>query len=184
MLAAAPRIRSPFALALLLASETGHRIGSIRLLRWSDINLEQQTVHWRAESDKIGLDHTTPLSSTMVAALAQFRRRHVVEDDGWVVPSTHTPGEPCPRRTLLKWWTMAESLAEIPHVPGLGFHSLRRRFANDLKSTNLRDLCGLGGWKSHHTLLAVYQQPELDVMRLALAGWTQRRMDSRNGQQG
>ena len=37
--------------------------------------------------------------------------------------------------------------ARLPHpVPriraGLGFHSLRRRFVNDLKSTKLRDLCG------------------------------------------
>ena len=29
-----------FELALVLAHETGHRIGSIRLLRWSDVDLE------------------------------------------------------------------------------------------------------------------------------------------------
>jgi hypothetical protein len=60
-----------------------------------------------------------------------------------------------------------------------GFHSLRRRFANDLKSTNLRDLCGLGGWKSPQTVPTVYQQPELALMRQALDARTRRRMDSR-----
>jgi hypothetical protein len=65
-------------------------------------------------------------------------------------------------------------VAKIEHVPGLGYHSLRRRFANDLKTTNLRDSCGLGGWKSPQTVLTVYQQPELAVMREALNGRAKR----------
>ena len=57
---------------------------------------------------------------------------------------------------------------------GLGYHSLRRRFANDLKTTNLRDLFGLGGWKSPQTVLTVHQQPELAVMWEALNGQAKR----------
>jgi hypothetical protein len=53
----------------------------------------------------------------------------------------------------------------------LGFHSARRKFANDLKATtNLRDLAYIGGWKSPVTLLTVYQQPDLEVQRASLAG--------------
>lgn len=64
--------------------------------------------------------------------------------------------------------------AKIEHLPGLGYHSLRRRFANDLKTTNLRDLFGLGGWKSPQTVLTIHQQPELAVMWEALNGQAKR----------
>ena len=180
MLRVAPLVGAQFALALLLAVETGHRMGSIRLLQWRDVDLEQCTVRWRAESDKIGLDHTTPLSQEVVAAL---QTAALAKATGWVLPAIEDDSQPCPRRTLLKWWSRAQALAGIAPVPGLGYHSLRRRFANDLKTTNLRDLCGLGGWKSAQTVLTVYQQPELLIMREALDARTKRRMDSRNGQQ-
>jgi hypothetical protein len=39
-----------------------------------------------------------------------------------------------------------------------------------MKSTNLRDLAYMGGWKSPQTVLTVYQQPEIEVQREALAG--------------
>jgi len=52
----------------------------------------------------------------------------------------------------------------------MGFHSARRKFANDFKpTTNLRDLAYMGGWKSPVTLLTVYQQPDLEVQRASLA---------------
>lgn len=39
-----------------------------------------------------------------------------------------------------------------------------------MKSTNLRDLAYLGGWKNPQTVLTVYQQPEMEVQREAFAG--------------
>ncbi|MDO8500471.1 MAG: tyrosine-type recombinase/integrase [Gemmatimonadaceae bacterium] len=174
LLVAAPQVSEQFALALMLGYETGHRIGSIRLLRWADINFGERSVRWRPESDKIGLDHTTPLSDVAASLLERARRQRATIGDGWVFPAPTDGEAPCHRRTLLKWWTQGEKLAKIEHVPGLGYHSLRRRFANDLKTTNLRDLCGLGGWKSPQTVLTVYQQPELAVMREALKGRAKR----------
>ena len=44
-----------FRVALVLAHETGHRIGAIRQLRWSDIDFEERVVRWRAEHEKSGL---------------------------------------------------------------------------------------------------------------------------------
>ena len=41
-----------FHVALVLAHETGHGIGAIRQLRWSDINLEGGAIWWRAEHEK------------------------------------------------------------------------------------------------------------------------------------
>jgi integrase len=48
-----------FDLALVLAYETGHRIGAVGTLRWSDINLTERRVRWRAEQDKLGFEHHT-----------------------------------------------------------------------------------------------------------------------------
>jgi hypothetical protein len=53
-------------------------------------------------------------------------------------------------------------------VPGRGWHSLRRKFATELKAVSLTDLCALGGWKDHNTVLKCYQQPDPETMRVAL----------------
>jgi hypothetical protein len=55
-------------------------------------------------------------------------------------------------------------------VVGNGYHSARRKFASGMKSTNLPYLAYLGGWKNPQTVLTVYQQPEMEVQREALAG--------------
>ena len=59
--------------------------------------------------------------------------------------------------------------AAIADVPGLGWHSLRRKFATELKATPLKDLCYLGGWKDPQTVLKCYQRPDEETMRTALA---------------
>ncbi len=66
-----------FALALTLAHETGHRIGAIRLLQWSDIDLDEATVRWRAENDKIGFEHVTPLTDIAGDALRTVQQQTV-----------------------------------------------------------------------------------------------------------
>jgi integrase len=68
-----------------------------------------------------------------------------------------------------KWWRRAEAKAKLDHVPGMGFHSARRKFASELKGTNLRDLAYMGGWKNPQTVLTVYQQPDMELQREALA---------------
>ena len=51
----------------------------------------------------------------------------------------------------------------------LGWHSLRRKFATELKDTPLKDLCALDGWKDHNTVLKCYQHADEATMREALA---------------
>ena len=51
----------------------------------------------------------------------------------------------------------------------LGWHGLRRKFATELKDTPLKDLCALGGWKDHNTVLKCYQHADEATMREALA---------------
>ena len=142
----------------------------MRQLRWSDVDLEKRLVVWRAETDKIAFTHRTPLSEDAVSILSVLRRSSPKIGDCWIFPSPTNGTRPLPRDIATDWWTQAEKLAELEHVPGMGFHSARRKFANDLKSTtNLRDLAYMGGWKSPVTLLTVYQQPDLEVQRASLA---------------
>lgn len=112
----------------------------------------------------------TPLSDEAVLILKRLRRTSPNIGDDWVFPSPTNKERPLPREIAMDWWKEMETLAELDHVPGMGYHSFRRKFANDLKpTTNLRDLAYMGGWKSPVTLLTVYQQPDLELQREALA---------------
>ena len=76
-----------FHVALALAHETGHRIGAIRQLRWSDIDLEAKTIRWRAKHEKTGYEHLTPVTDEAVAALEEARRMNKGTGDAPVLPA-------------------------------------------------------------------------------------------------
>ena len=57
-----------FRVALVIAHETGHRIGAIRQLRWSGIDMEGRTIRWRAEHEKTGHEHRTPVTAEALEA--------------------------------------------------------------------------------------------------------------------
>lgn len=57
LLAAAPTVSPAMATLLVVANETGHRIDSIHLLRWPDVNFEASTIRWRGNHDTIGHEH-------------------------------------------------------------------------------------------------------------------------------
>lgn len=170
LLKVAASIHADFECLLVLAHETGHRLSAIRQLRWSDIDLDRRTVRWQAVSDKIGFEHSTPLTDAAIVALTAQRRRTRAIGDTWVFPSDETPAEPRPRITFAKWWYAAERAAELGRVKGRGYHSLRRQFATEMKDTPLKDLAYLGGWKDTGTLLTCYQQPDEGTQRRALEG--------------
>lgn len=158
-----------FELALVLAHETGHRIGSIRLLKWSDLNLEDGRVRWRAEHDKIGFEHQTFLTKPALDVLGKARADRPSIGDTWLFPAPGNPSVPCSRHLFRDWWERAQELAGLKKEPGRGWHSLRRKFATELKHVPLMDLCYLGGWKEPQTVLKCYQKPDEATMRQALA---------------
>lgn len=169
LLDAADQVDPGCRLALVLAHETGHRIGAIRQLRWSDIDLDKATVRWRAENDKIGFEHVTPLTSEAVTALKAARKASASIGDAWVFPSPEDPAEPVSRHLVRDWWERLEPEAGIARIPGRGWHALRRQFASELKHTPPRDLQELGGWKSYQTIVKCYQRADEQTMRAALA---------------
>ncbi len=159
-----------FKTAIVLAFESGHTIGSIRLLRWSDIDAVQGTIRWRAEHDKMGREHTTPAKPTALAALDSLRTASDTIGEAWIFPSPVDGRLPCSRHLLRDWWERGAKKAGLPKGKRLGWPSFRRQFATELKDSPLRDRCALGGWRDLQTLLQCYQKADSATMRAALAG--------------
>lgn len=169
MLKVADEVDPRFGVALVLANETGHRIGSIRQLRWSDVDLKAKRIVWPAETDKLGKKHGRPLSDAALAALEVERKKHPAVGDAWLFPAPGDPTQSVSRHLVRDWWERAEKLAKLDHEPLMGWHSLRRKFATELKERPLKDVAALGGWKNPQTILLCYQREDESTMREALA---------------
>jgi integrase len=168
MISVSERVGWRFSVALVLANETGHRIGAIRQLVWADIDFDAGSVRWRKMNDKIGLEHVTPLTRPALGALEKARRHNPGVGDAWVFPAPRDSRKPGSRDLMTALWKRAEKLAGLSAVPWLGWHSLRRRFATEYKDIPLRELCDLGGWKDPDTVVRCYQHSEEEDLRRAI----------------
>jgi integrase len=122
------------------------------------------------------MDHTVLVSPEAAEALQQARRRSARIGDGWVFPSASDPQQPIERETLANLWRRLEKDSGIQRVRGRGWHSLRRKFATDWKhDTPLADICSLGGWRDHNTVVRCYMKADEATMRAALARRAARR---------
>ena len=157
-----------FHVALVLAHETGHRIGAIRKLRWSDIDFGDGVVRWRAEHEKTGYEHRTPVTAEAMAALEEARRMNTAAEDSPVLPAPRDPSRCLCHMSAHRMWNRAETLAGLEPKHRRGWHSLRRKFASDLMDQPLKVLCELGGWKNARTVLQCYQRPNEGQLRQAL----------------
>ena len=164
MLAVADAVHERCRLALLLAHETGHRSKSIRMLRWTDVDIEDGRIRWRAENDKTRNEHVVPISGRLRVELAIA----AVPDEIWLVPSERLEGSPVGRETFEAWWRSMEKLAGIERKQGRGWHALRRKFATERKHGSLTDLAYAGGWIGTQTLTKVYMQPDAESIRRAV----------------
>ncbi len=156
----APLVDPMADLMFVLCHQTGHRVGAVRQLRWSDINASAGSVRWRAEWDKRRNEHETPLTETALTALSSAHGLRRQVGDAWVFPCPTDPSKPVSKHLVRDWWERMESLAGLEPEPGRGWHSLRRLFATDLKRMPLADLCALGGWKDPQTVLKCYMKPD------------------------
>ena len=149
-----------FRVALVIAHETGHRIGAIRKLRWSNIDMAGGIIRWRAEHEKTGYEHRTPVTAETLAALEEARRENPGIGDAPVLPAPKDPSKCVSHSLAYHWWEKAEAFAGLEPKRGRGWHSLRRKFASDLMNQPLKVLCEFGGWKTAHTVLRCYQRAD------------------------
>ena len=120
-------------------------------------------VRWRAEHEKTGYEHRTPVTVEAIAVLEEARTRNPGIGDAPVLPLPKYPTMPVSRPLARLWWTRAQKLAGLESKRGRGWHSLRRKFASDLMDQPLKVLCELGGWKTAKTVLQCYQQASSDL---------------------
>jgi len=168
---AAMAIDLRFWLALVLCHATGHRINSVRQLRWPDVDLEASALTWQGESQKNGMTHQTPLTPEAVNALRTFlevERMKGAPCDGFLFPSPN-PAAPLARTMFYKWWPQVRAAAKLPPRPGAGFHCFRRAFASDLSTAPLAMVKALGGWKHPQVVIDAYQEPTMAQQRAVLA---------------
>ena len=168
LLKMASRVDWRFRVALVRAHETGHRIGAIRQLQWSDIDFEGGTILWRAEHDKSGYEHITPVTAEALDALKEVRAMNPATGEAPVLPAPRNPLAGVSAARLHVWWQKAQIFAGLEPKPGRGWHSLRRKFASDLMDQPLKVLCQLGGWKTAKTVLRCYQRADEGQLRKAL----------------
>ncbi|MDE0650088.1 MAG: tyrosine-type recombinase/integrase [Gammaproteobacteria bacterium] len=168
LLRVSPRVDWRFRVALVIAHETGHRIGAIRQLLWSDIDMQDRIIRWRAENEKTGYEHRTPITGEVLNVLEDARMRSPRTGSSAVLPAPKDPSRCLDRSRVRVWWKKAEALAGLAPKRGRGWHSLRRKFASDLMDQPLKVLCELGGWKTPHTILQCYQHADVDRLREAL----------------
>ena len=116
-----------FRVALVLAHDTGHRIGAIRKLRWSDSDLDGRTIRWRGENEKTGYEHRTPVTAKARTILEEAPRHNPGIGDAPLLPAPKDAFA-CMSRSLARdWWRKAETLAELEPKRLRGWHSLRRK---------------------------------------------------------
>lgn len=150
-------------LALVLAEATGRRLGSIRQLRWEDVDFERRTIRWRAEFDKKGVEWIVPVTVALAEELTQFRRC-LGAIAGWMFPGERKPEQAMDRHLFDKWLVVAERKAGLPKLVGGLWHPYRRKWETERKHHSLKDVAAAGGWKDTETLLTCYQQPDTETL--------------------
>lgn len=149
--------------ALVLAEATGRRLGSIRQLRWEDIDLYAGMIRWRAETDKQGKEWVVPIPPRLVEEIRGFRKA-LAAVGGWCFPAEQNDSVPMDREQFDKWLRRAETKAALPKLAGGLWHPYRRKWATERKHLPLVDVAAAGGWRDKATLLECYTQPTNDAL--------------------
>jgi len=147
-------------LALVLAEATGRRLGSIRQLAWSDVDMTRETIRWAAENDKKGREWLVPVPRSLIEHVQGFRVKLGGAFGGLVFPSESDPSLSIRADVFSKWLLAAEEKAELPKLNGSLWHAYRRGWATARKDLPISDVAFAGGWSDATTLLRCYQQPD------------------------
>ncbi len=109
---------------VLLSINTGMRRGEVFNLRWSDVNLNGQSLAIRGESAKSGKTRHVPLNVEAVAVLERWKTQQQ-DTNGLVFPGKD--GQPF--TTVKKAWA---GLVELAGIQNFRWHDMRHHFASRL----------------------------------------------------
>lgn len=171
-------LRPDFHAFIRFALLSGQRLGNIRRLRWSEVDLEQRVIRLRLKSRRPGGEpHLVPISPALAAILATERGRHpefvftyvaqrARSAEGREKERTAGQRQPFTRAGWRKAWAAALKAAGITD---LRFHDLRHTALTRVyrATGNLRATQKLAGHKSISTTLR-YENSGLDDVREAL----------------
>ena len=96
-----------FRVALVLAHETGHRIGAIRQLRWSDVDMGTGVIRWRAEHEKSGFEHRTPVTAEGARCSGRGAEGEPASRRRPCVARPRDPGRSMSHGVACYWWKRA-----------------------------------------------------------------------------
>ena len=156
---------------LVLAGHTGRRIGAIVALQWADWDPDggrYGILRWRADSDKEDTEWWCPVTSEVRDAIEAHRVRLPGLGAAWMFHAPRARGSHIRVDVTRGWLLKAEKFAKLEHVPGFGWHALRRMWATKRKHHALKDLAAAGGWKDLETLQTVYQQADPERIEAAV----------------
>jgi integrase len=161
-------VRCHLADVLLIAEETGRRIGAVRQLRAGDLRLSETgdaapngRIAWPASTDKAGKAWATPVSREVRERLLRvLAERGALSGDAYLFPAPRNIGDPVSRDALALYQRRAEQLAKVPRLPQDTFHGLRRKWATERRHLPDLDVATAGGWRSVAVMKRAYQHAD------------------------
>jgi integrase len=163
-------------LLLVISEATGRRIGSVRHLRWEDLDFTAEQILWRAEADKGEKEAVTPMGAKLSAYLKRIASQRSAST-GWLFPSAKNPDVHMSDDQVGYWLRKAEKEAGIPKLKGGLWHAYRRKWGTDKKDLPVKDVMAVGGWADMATFLRSYQQTDHDT-QLRVMNDTRKHSDS------
>ncbi|MEO7104135.1 MAG: site-specific integrase, partial [Gemmatimonadaceae bacterium] len=150
-------------LALVIAEGTGRRLGAIAKLDCADLDLANEVITWRAETDKKGKKWVVP----MPTGLASVIKAYMVKTGtrfGHLFTDPNDAAKSMSRHVFADYLEKAEKHAKLPKLEGALWHAYRRSWASARKHLSLVDVAAAGGWSDTGTLLRCYQHADQETM--------------------
>ena len=162
MLLAAVAAAIGFAVLLVLARHTGHRLSAILGLKWADIDFTKTdvaphgSITWYAglPIDNKKREHVVPMNKAAHDVLKAWRGSAI--KTGWLFVTNDRPPKQMGKDTPKRWLRKCETLAELDHVKGDGWHAFRRGWATARKHLPPKDVAAAGGWNDIETMNRCY----------------------------
>lgn len=150
-------------LALVIAEGTGRRLGAIAKLDCADLDLANEVITWRAETDKKGKKWVVPMPTGLASTFRAYMLNTGIRF-GCLFPDPKDATKPMSRHLFADYLEKAEQHAKLPKLEGALWHAYRRSWASARKHLSLVDVAAAGGWSDTGTLLRCYQHADHETM--------------------